>query len=73
MTSEKHTKNNNKNNKNNNIYVPKTGASSRSKIFLIFYPSFENSTTHIAIVCTLCTFIYQRYNLHEYPMKKSEF
>ena len=29
MTSERHT--NNKNNKNNNIYVPKTGASSRSK------------------------------------------
>ena len=28
MTSERHT---NKNNKNNNIYVPKTGASSRSK------------------------------------------
>jgi hypothetical protein len=34
MNSERHT-NNNKN-KNNNIYVPKTGASSRSKIQMEF-------------------------------------
>ena len=45
MTSERHTKNK-KNNNNNNIYVPKTGASSRSKnsvnyVYKIFLKVFD--------------------------------